>query len=429
MKLSCYAKLFASQDSADSVIAYSTQNAAAALIPSELVDAIKKGSLSQEDLEILTDLGILVSSREEEKRKMQDFIHELNDLDKTFKFIIVLNMDCNLACKYCFEGKRKGKVYLSDETADKFVNFIKRSDLSGKEIIKIVFYGGEPLLSLERIVSISKRIGEFTRERGLKYGFTLVTNGTLLTSSVVKRLKPLGLQGVKITLDGPKDIHDLYRPFKSGTGSFETILRNIKEVCDMTTVQLGGNYTQENFREFPRLLDDLAAAGLTPDRIPVIKFDPVINESSEFAPADFHDGCESNNEPWISDAAIFLREELLRHGYRTRKIMPTACFANFKDSFVVNYDGTLYKCPGLIGREQYRAGDLERGLIDYRESHGLDVWKNAECLECAYLPLCFGGCKYIKAIRDGNMHGVICQKEYFDRTLETLVLQDIRYDL
>jgi uncharacterized protein len=429
MKLSCYSKFYTSQESADSVIAYSTQNAAAALITSDLVEDIKKGCISKEEEEVLTDLGILVSSREEEKKKMQGFIRELNDLDKTFKYIVVLNLDCNLACKYCFEGKRKGKFYLSDETADKFIDFIKRSDLTGKESIKIVFYGGEPLLSLERIVSISDRIRAFTQERGLKYGFSLVTNGTLLTPSVVNRLKPLGLQGVKVTLDGPKDIHDIYRPFRSGTGSFETILRNINEVCDMTTVQLGGNYTQENFRDFPRLLDDLATAGLTPDRLRLIKFDPVMNESSEFAPADFHDGCESNNEPWISEAAVFLREEILRHGYRTQKIVPTSCFAEFKGSFVVNYDGALYKCPGLIGREQFRVGDLERGLIDHRESHGLDVWKNEKCLECAYLPLCFGGCKYIKAVRDGNMHDVICQKEYFDRTLGTLISQDIRYDL
>jgi len=429
MQLSCYSKFITSPESADSVIAFSTQNTAAALIPSELIDDIKKGSLSQEEREMLVGLGILVSSREEEKLKMQGFIRELNDLDKTYKYLIVLNLDCNLACKYCFEGKRKGRVFLSDKTADEFVNFVKRSDFSGKEIIKIVFYGGEPLLSLERIVSISDQIRAFTQEHGLHYSFTLITNGTLLTPAVVKRLKPLGLQGVKVTLDGPKDIHDIYRPFKSGAGSFETILRNIKAVCGMTNVQLGGNYTRENFREFPRLLADLVASGLTPDKVPFIKFDPVMNESNEFAPADFHDGCESNNEPWISDASVFLREEILRHGYSTQKIVPMSCFAEFTDSVVVNYDGTLYKCPGLIGREQFCVGNLERGLIDYRESHGLDVWKNAECLECAYLPLCFGGCKYMKAIRDGHMHGIMCQKEYFDRTLATLVSQDIRHDL
>jgi uncharacterized protein len=197
----------------------------------------------------------------------------------------------------------------------------------------------------------------------------------------------------------------------------------------MTAVQIGGNYTQEHFREFPRLLDDLMAAGLTPERIHVVKFDPVMNESSEFAPTDFHDGCESNNEPWISDAALFLREEVLRRGYRTPKITPSMCFVEFKDSLVVNYDGALYKCPGLIGREQFCVGDLEQGLIDYRDSHGLDAWKNEKCLECAYLPLCFGGCKYIKAMRDGTMQGIHCQKEYFDRTLCALVTQDIRYDL
>jgi uncharacterized protein len=429
MHLSKYVKFYPSPDYPDTVIVYSTQNASVALTPSDLIDDIDKDRLPEDERKMLADIGIIVESREEEKLKIQGFIDELNDLDKAFKYLIVLNLDCNLACKYCFEGKRKGKFFLSTETADKFVDFVKRSDLTGKEAIKIVFYGGEPLLSIERIVSMSENIQAFAQERGLKYSFTLVTNGTLLTPSIVRRLKPLGLLGVKITLDGPKDIHDLYRPFTSGTGSFETILRNVKNVCDLTFVQIGGNYTQEHFREFPRLLDDLMAAGITPGRIPLIKFDPVMNESNEFAPADFHDGCESNNEPWISDAAIFLREEILRRGYRTPKITPTTCFAEFKDSLVVNYDGALYKCPGLIGREQFRVGDLERGQIDYQQSHGLNVWKNEECLECAYLPLCFGGCKYMKAMRDGNMQGIHCLKEYFDRTLGALVSQDIRYDL
>ena len=67
MKLSLYSKFFTSQESADSVIAYSTQTAAAALIPSELISDINEGSLSPGEQGILTDLGILVSSREEEK--------------------------------------------------------------------------------------------------------------------------------------------------------------------------------------------------------------------------------------------------------------------------------------------------------------------------------------------------------------------------
>ena len=101
----------------------------------------------------------------------------------------------------------------------------------------------------------------------------------------------------------------------------------------------------------------------------------------------------------------------------------------YKNNILVNYDGSIYKCPGLIGREAYKIGDIKTGVKDYLKSHNLDNWKNEECLDCAYLPLCFGGCRYMKLVRDGNMDGVDCRKPYFDACLETLVKQDIRYGL
>jgi uncharacterized protein len=171
------------------------------------------------------------------------------------------------------------------------------------------------------------------------------------------------------------------------------------------------------------------AEGLTPDKIPMIKFDPVANETGEYAPQDFNDGCNSISEPWLIEASLFLREEILRRGYATAKLMPSPCLIELYDSFVVNYDGTLYKCPGLVGRKDYCVGDLKTGVKDYSASHALDVWKKEECLECAYLPLCFGGCKYMTLLATGNMQGVSCRKEYFDRTLKTFVAQDIKYEL
>ena len=345
------------------------------------------------------------------------------------KFIVVVNLDCNLACRYCFEGVRKGKHYLSDEVAARFVDFVKTRDYTNKDEIKIAFYGGEPLLSVDRIASISEQIKTFAEGRGMRYVFSLVTNGVLLTPQTVKRLQPLGLRSAKVTLDGPKEVHDAFRPFKGGAGSFDTILRNVDKVADRIRIQIGGNYTQDNYRKFPRLLDLLIERGLGPARIAAVKFDPVVNESSEFALPDFRDGCDSMDEPWVAGASLLLREEVLKRGYQTPKIMPSPCLMEHDDSFVVNHDGVLYKCPGLIGRQDCRTGDLLSGHGECRVSHGLDDWKNDECLACAYLPLCFGGCKYLKLVRENSMRGVNCQKKYFDRVLAELVAQDIRHGL
>lgn len=429
MMLSKYSKIYSSTDDNEYLVLYSTKNAATIRVPVELIDDIDKGNLSDEEKTSLMGLGFLMPDPEHEKQEMLGYIRELNSCNTSLKFIVVLNLDCNLGCKYCFEGARKGKFYLSDEVEARFIDFVMRRTLSGKDAIHITFYGGEPLLSTRRMVSIAEKIRSFTESKSLRFTFSLVTNGTLLTSALVRQLVPLGLAGAKITLDGPKEVHDSFRPFRSGTGSFDLIIRNIEDVCGMVPIQIGGNYTRESFREFPRLLDHLLDRGLTPDRVPIVKFDPVMNESSEFALPDFHDGCDAPDEPWLTEATIRLREEVLRRGYRLPKIVPSPCIMQLDDSFVVHYDGTLYKCPGLIGRKECCIGDVAKGAGEYSSSHGLDDWKNDECLACGYLPLCFGGCKYAKIIRDGSMRGTLCRKRYFEGTLGALVAQDIKYDL
>ena len=158
-------------------------------------------------------------------------------------------------------------------------------------------------------------------------------------------------------------------------------------------------------------------------------FFPVVAEGADFALPDFHEGLLSVNEPWLFEAGIYLREEILKRGCRTERVGPGICMMEHRNNIMVNYDGKICKCPGLIGREEYAVGDIWGRTVDYRVSHHMDNWKNDVCLGCAYLPLCFGGCRYMKLVRDGSMDGVDCKKEYFDATLGAFVMQDIRYGL
>ena len=355
------------------------------------------------------------------------FLEDLAAMDKVFKPIIVLNLDCNLACTYCFEGQRKGKHYLSERTADKLLAFVRDHGVPGREEINVTFYGGEPLLSLNRMVSLAEGIGALAAAAGIPFSFSLITNGTLLTHTNVEILRPLGLRSASVTLDGPRETHDIARPYRSGTGSYDAILANLRAVHDLVDLQIGGNYTRENWREFPCLLDDLAANGLTPMVISNVKFDPVVREREGIALPDFHGGCTSINEPWIFEVSVFLREEILRRGYRTPRITPAICMIDFPEQIVIDYDGSVYKCSGLIGRKEYRIGDLDQGqgLTDVRRIHDLDIWKNENCLACSYLPLCFGGCRYLNLLRTGDLAGLDCRKPYFDAVLEKLVVQDL----
>jgi uncharacterized protein len=434
MVFSRYAKVFSHPEESDFLILFSTKHASIIKIPKSMIEEIERGDITEKEERTLQKLGFLVKTISDEKDEMLNFLRKHDEMNKVFRATLVMNLDCNLACVYCFEGKRKGRFYMTRETADSFCEFVKKRTANGAnrdsfEEISITFYGGEPLLSKDLILYLSERLKKFSEENSLIFSSAFITNGALLTPKTVKHLKPLGLQGASITLDGPKGVHDQFRPFKSGEGSFDAILRNAREVCELMDLQIGGNFTRKNFTEFPFLLDYMMEKGLTPDKISYVRFDPVFKESPEFAPPHCPDACASSNEPWIFEAEMFLREEILKRGYRSQRIMPTACMMVQNENFVVNQDGSLYKCPGLIGRKNFCIGDLKTEEKDYRQIHNLDSYNNKECLDCGYLPLCFGGCKYMKIIRDGKMEGVDCRRPFFDATLEAFVLQDIRYNI
>jgi uncharacterized protein len=98
------------------------------------------------------------------------------------------------------------------------------------------------------------------------------------------------------------------------------------------------------------------------------------------------------------------------------------------DALAIHYDGSIYKCAGLIGHKEFAIGDVWDGTSDYRDLYALESWRREEkCRECTYLPLCFGGCRFTKYQIDGTLDGVTCMKGFLDRALKTMIQQDVLY--
>ena len=430
MQLSRYLKIYGFDESPGHLLLFSTKKASKILIKEETFQAIERDTLSPSDEALLSKLGMIVPDRDEEKHAVLGLFDDLNAQGAALHMIVILNLDCNFSCVYCFEGDIKGDLYMSYETADRLIGFIKERFTEDKRYLLVDFYGGEPLLSARLIKYISGALKPFVESRDASYSFSLFTNGSLFKRRVAKELVPLGLESVKVTLDGPADIHDRYRPFRSGAGSFDTVIQNIKDTCDLVKLRIGGNFERDNYERFPLLLDYLENEGLTPEKISIVKFDPVLKHPrTEILPTHFEGGCISVREPWLWKADALLRGEILKRAYDTPKPGPMRCMVENRDSCVVNFDGVIYKCPAFVGKKGFAVGDLRTGVRDYTSSYNLGFWKNEECAECEYLPLCFGGCRYMTFVRDGNVDALDCQKEYLDASLETLIKQDITYRL
>ena len=427
MPLSRYLKIWPSRDREGHFLLYSTKKSSAVRVSPALLAAARNDTLTDSERSTLSRLEIWTGDPDGEREAMRTALVRSNGLARQFAATVVLNLDCNLACPYCYEAPFRGKEYMSSETARQFVQFVTRDQIGRGRDVEINFYGGEPLLSVPLIREIATPLQRAARERGTTFSFFLFTNGVLLDRSLVEELIPLGLTGALVTLDGPQDIHNRQRPFVSGKGSFDRIVANLKNVAGLIDIHLNGNYTEENYREFPRLLDLLLSEGITPDRLKKVQFSPVTHKSSPTAFIDGQSGCAPADNACIKVAAPFLREEILKRGYHIPKPVMAACAVESDGYLVVNHDGTLYKCPAFMGWPELAVGTLADGIRDYAASHNLNVWKNDACLDCAYLPICFGGCRLNPLLEHGAIDRVDCRKPYYDANLETMVLLDRKY--
>ena len=78
--------------------------------------------------------------------------------------------------------------------------------------------------------------------------------------------------------------------------------------------------------------------------------------------------------------------------------------------FTIDPLGKIYKCPALVGREQFAVGDIDTGETRHAVPDGL--WQR--CCDCVYLPLCGVGCLYAAYVRFGDPLALNCQKDYLD---------------
>lgn len=149
---------------------------------------------------------------------MQNLRIESLDLEITTK--------CNLACAYCYIGMAKLKKQMgcikdmTDEQIEDVFQLIEKYGFTKpmqeelpngkKRQIKathIDFYGGEPLVSFERV----KYFIEKSKERGMKLTFSLLSNGTNGTKEQFEYLKKNNVW-IQRGIDGHPDVQNQYRP-------------------------------------------------------------------------------------------------------------------------------------------------------------------------------------------------------------------------
>lgn len=154
--------------------------------------------------------------------------------DRAQTVTFVVTDDCNLACKYCYITHKNCFTKMDFETAKKFVDqLLTTGTMRYTEAVILEFIGGEPMMEAElidQIVDYFKTAAfALNHDWYWNYRVSICTNGVNYSSEPVQRLiqKNMNKISVTISLDGVKEKHDMQRVFPDGSGSFDTINKNV----------------------------------------------------------------------------------------------------------------------------------------------------------------------------------------------------------
>ena len=191
--------------------------------------AVARTEEERRTIEQLTEQGFVVASRDAERGELKAFFREVRESTDTLKVTVLTTLQCNFACDYCIQGDHgdynKTAAKMSPETAARVATWVERRiDAIAPGRLVLTFFGGEPLLNMPVLYYMSERLHAACAARGVEFLINIITNGLLLSREMVERLNPLGLNGIKITLDGDRDAHNRSRPLRGGQGTFDRII-------------------------------------------------------------------------------------------------------------------------------------------------------------------------------------------------------------
>src|SRR5262249_59262022 len=107
--------------------------------------------------------------------------------------------------------------YLTSASAESSID-IWSNESEGLPSLHVTFFGGETLLNFPMLRSSVEYAKRKCAEVGKHVEFSLTTNATLLTDSVVDFLAEHKV-GMTISIDGDRELHDKMRVYSDGRGS------------------------------------------------------------------------------------------------------------------------------------------------------------------------------------------------------------------
>jgi uncharacterized protein len=376
---------------------------------------------------------------------------------------------CNLRCDYCFESygalREEGRT-ISRETAAAALDFFFDRLYPDAEVYDLHLFGGEPLLAWDMVEWItlearrraeSKHVAQApspvsggtgpssrTQQAGrggarpLHSGdepnghpalyMSISTNAIGLTAKQAAFLREHEFD-VSVSFDGPPEVHDRYRKFANGRGSFAAMQKGLSHLNvaprpsgvslrQPPYTSVAGRLHRGNTDVFKSFLAAYEATGgkqgisMKPARLsrehPLSLRPQDIDEiiASECRLVDFLLERTAAGEYGYIQTLLLGNDPLAVFVTRakTRSRGNRCCGAGLT-LFAVATDGGVYPCRSLVGLDQYRLGDVMHGIERGRHEPWLHltVEERDDCKACWARYLCGAGCYAHAAIACGGL--------------------------
>lgn len=317
--------------------------------------------------------------------------------------VIMPSGSCQLGCYYC--GQKHKKVELNNQMNEKILERIEYKVHSGTyKSLSIGWFGGEPLMALQQIRFLSSKFQELASRKNMTYSSSMTSNGLSLKPNIYRELVTKHkVKSIEVTLDGTKEYHDKHRYLKSGGGSFDLIVNNLKSIFTMPDfkdldckITIRCNLDNTNYDSFVPLLDNLKEEGFQGN----IEFIYPVGIYSWGNDAHLNTPDKKDQ----AKAELLWYADMYKRGFWLN-LMPgrkkVVCLSVNEDSDVYDANGDVWNCTETPYVEKYTNSDYKIGNLleeNYRDKNVITEWNDELkkdqywCNKCPILPMCGGRC-------------------------------------
>jgi uncharacterized protein len=336
---------------------------------------------------------------------------EVENLGRPSCLTLNVAQSCNLSCSYCYadEGRFGGHAdFMSFETAAHAIDSLLLNAVGPR--VTIGFMGGEPFLNRPLI----HRSVAYAEERGARFrkhvGFSITTNGTLLTAADIELLRRNRF-AVSVSLDGDAEVNDAMRHSRDGSSAARATLEHIRPLLEdpgLARVAARATVTHLDLNIAERV-EALAAAGFRDIGVSPLRTSPLEGlavRDSDW-PALLREMIRAAEVEWsrlaaglaprFSNLAIALKQIHLG----SARTLPCGAGANYVS---VSAQGEYFTCHRTVGDARFTLGkdELDPDACS-RFTTARQVDRQQPCSSCWARYLCGGGChaEVVKSGRSG----------------------------